>query len=209
MKKKVLIIFKYAHHWNSYITEKFSNYYDTEHLYISDYTNKNFTDIVNDISGLTFDPNMLSYLSGKGIPVILMHINGRPKTMQNNPVYDDLIKDIRKFFLKQCNIAKENGIKKNHIILDPGIGFGKSFEHNFTVIRRLNEICDLGYPVMIGPSRKAFIGDTLGLPLNERIEGTLATVVAGIMNGAKIVRVHDIKEVKRAVKVTEKILASA
>ena len=166
-------------------------------------------DLVNDISGLTFDPNMLSYLSGKGIPVILMHINGRPKTMQNNPAYDDLIKDIRNFFLKQCNIAKENGIKKNHIILDPGIGFGKSFEHNFTVIRRLNEICDLGYPVMIGPSRKAFIGDTLGLPLNERIEGTLATVVAGIMNGAKIVRVHDIKEVKRAVKVTEKILASA
>ena len=166
-------------------------------------------DLVNDISGLTFDPNMLSYLSGKGIPVILMHINGRPKTMQNNPVYDDLIKDIRNFFLKQCNIAKENGIKKNHIILDPGIGFGKSFEHNFTVIRRLNEICDLGYPVMIGPSRKAFIGDTLGLPLNERIEGTLATVVAGIMNGAKIVRVHDVKEVKRAVKITEKILASA
>jgi len=166
-------------------------------------------DLVNDISGLTFDPNMLSYLSGKGIPVILMHINGRPKTMQNNPVYDDLIKDIRNFFLKQCNIAKENGIKKNHIILDPGIGFGKSFEHNFTVIRRLNEICDLGYPVMIGPSRKAFIGDTLGLPLNERIEGTLATVVSGIMNGAKIVRVHDVKEVKRAVKVTEKILASA
>ncbi len=166
-------------------------------------------DLVNDISGLTFDPNMLSYLSGKDIPVILMHINGRPKTMQNNPVYDDLIKDIINFFLKQCKIAKENGIKKNHIILDPGIGFGKSFEHNFTVIRRLNEICDLGYPVMIGPSRKAFIGDTLGLPLNERIEGTLATVVAGIMNGAKIVRVHDIKEVKRAVKVTEKILASA
>ena len=111
--------------------------------------------------------------------------------------------------IHSAKLAKENGIKKNHIILDPGIGFGKSFEHNFTVIRRLNEICDLGYPVMIGPSRKAFIGDTLGLPLNERIEGTLATVVAGIMNGAKIVRVHDIKEVKRAVKVTEKILASA
>jgi dihydropteroate synthase len=152
---------------------------------------------------------MLSYLSGKDIPVILMHINGRPKTMQNNPVYDDLIKDISKFFLKQCNIAMENGIKKNHIILDPGIGFGKSFEDNFTLIRKLNDICDLGYPVMIGPSRKAFIGDALDLSLNERIEGTLATVVAGIMNGAKIVRVHDVKEVKRAVKITEKILASA
>ena len=103
----------------------------------------------------------------------------------------------------------ENGIKKNHIILDPGIGFGKSFEDNFTLIRKLNDICDLGYPVMIGPSRKAFIGDALDLSLNERIEGTLATVVAGIMNGAKIVRVHDVKEVKRAVKITEKILASA
>ena len=166
-------------------------------------------DLVNDISGLTFDPNMLSYLSGKGIPVILMHINGRPKTMQNNPVYDDLIKDISKFFHKQCNIARENGIKKNHIILDPGIGFGKSFEDNFTIIRRFYDICDLGYPVMIGPSRKAFIGNTLSLPPNERIEGTLATVVAGIMNGAKIVRVHDVKEVNRAVKITEKILASA
>ena len=166
-------------------------------------------DLVNDISGLTFDPNMLSYLSGKGIPVILMHINGRPKTMQNNPVYDDLIKDISKFFHKQCNIARENGIKKNHIILDPGIGFGKSFEDNFSIIRRLNDICDLGYPVMIGPSRKAFIGNSLSLPPNERIEGTLATVVAGIMNGAKIVRVHDVKEVNRAVKITEKILASA
>ena len=166
-------------------------------------------DLVNDISGLTFDPNMLSYLSGKDIPVILMHINGRPKTMQNNPVYDDLIKDISKFFHKQCNIARENGIKKNHIILDPGIGFGKSFEDNFTLIRRLNDICDLGYPVMIGPSRKAFIGDALELSLNERIEGTLASVVAGIMNGAKIVRVHDVKEVNRAVKITEKILASA
>ena len=166
-------------------------------------------DLVNDISGLTFDPNMLSYLSGKDIPVILMHINGRPKTMQNNPVYDDLIKDISKFFHKQCNIARENGIKKNNIILDPGIGFGKSFEDNFSIIRRLNDICDLGYPVMIGPSRKAFIGNALDLSLNERIEGTLASVVAGIMNGAKIVRVHDVKEVKRAVKITEKILASA
>ncbi len=126
-------------------------------------------DLVNDISGLTFDPNMLSYLSGKDIPVILMHINGRPKTMQNNPVYDDLIKDMRNFFLKQCNIARENGIKKNHIILDPGIGFGKSFEDNFTLIRKLNDICDLGYPVMIGPSRKAFIGDAHDMSLNELI----------------------------------------
>ena len=166
-------------------------------------------DMVNDISGLTFDPNMLSLLSGKDIPVIIMHINGKPKTMQRNPVYDNLVKDIKNFLSQQSKVAEENGIKNNHIILDPGIGFGKNFDHNFTLINRLDEICSLGYPVMIGPSRKAFIGDVLDSPPDDRIEGTLATIVAGIMNGAKIVRVHDVKEVSRVVRVTEKIIASA
>tara|TARA_B100000287_G_scaffold413557_1_gene445213 strand:- start:193 stop:972 length:780 start_codon:yes stop_codon:yes gene_type:complete len=164
-------------------------------------------DIVNDISGLTFDPDMIPLLSGKDIPVIIMHINGRPKTMQKNPIYNDLVDDIRNFLKCQSNLAEESGIKNNHIILDPGIGFGKTFDHNFTLLKRLDEICSLGYPVMIGPSRKAFIGDVLNLPPDERKEGTLATVVAGIMNGAKIVRVHDVKEVSRAVKITEKIIA--
>ena len=166
-------------------------------------------DIVNDISGLTFDPNMLPLLSGKDIPVIIMHINGKPKTMQKNPAYDDLVEDIKSFLNHQSKVAEESGIKKSHIILDPGIGFGKTFDHNFTLLRRLDEICSLGYPIMIGPSRKAFIGDVLDLPPDDRIEGTLATIVAGIMNGAKIVRVHDVKEVNRVVKITEKILASA
>tara|TARA_Y100001970_G_scaffold132388_1_gene163332 strand:- start:1693 stop:2478 length:786 start_codon:yes stop_codon:yes gene_type:complete len=165
--------------------------------------------IVNDISGLTFDQNMLPLLSGKDIPVIIMHINGKPKTMQKNPTYCNLIEDIRSFLKHQSLVAEEAGIKKNHIILDPGIGFGKSFDHNFILLRRLDEICSLGYPVMIGPSRKAFIGDALDLPPSDRMEGTLATIVAGIMNGAKIVRVHDVKEVKRVVKITEKIIASA
>ena len=166
-------------------------------------------DMVNDISGLTFDSNMLPLLSGKDIPVIIMHINGKPKTMQNNPVYDDLVEDIKRFLYHQSKVAEESGIKKEHIILDPGIGFGKTFDHNFTLLRRLDEICSLGYPIMIGPSRKAFIGDVLELPPDDRIEGTLATIVVGIMNGAKIVRVHDVKEVNRVVKITEKILASA
>ena len=165
-------------------------------------------DIVNDISGLTFDLDMLPLLSRKDIPIIIMHINGKPKTMQKNPTYTDLIKDIISFLRRQSDFAVKGGIKKNHIILDPGIGFGKTFEHNFILLRRIDEICNLGYPVMIGPSRKAFIGDALDLPPNDRIEGTLATVVAGIMNGARIVRVHDVKEVKRAVKITEKIIDS-
>jgi len=120
-----------------------------------------------------------------------------------------LIQDIRNFLKYQSKIAEDGGINKNHIILDPGIGFGKTFEHNFTLLKRLDEICSLGYPVMIGPSRKAFIGDALDLPVDDRIEGTLATVVAGIMNGAKIVRVHDVKEVNRVVKITEKILSAS
>ena len=165
-------------------------------------------DMVNDISGLTFDPDMLYLLSGRDIPVIIMHINGKPNTMQKNPTYVDLVEDIINFLHHQSKVAEENGIKNNHIILDPGIGFGKTFDHNFTLLRRLDEICNLGYPVMIGPSRKAFIGDLLDLSINDRLEGTLATVVAGIMNGAKIVRVHDVKEVNRVVKITEKIMAS-
>jgi len=182
---------------------------DTYKSYVAKRAIEAGADIVNDISGLTFDSKMLPLLSENDIPVIIMHINGRPKTMQNNPVYNDLIKDIKCFLLKQCELAEENGIKKSNIILDPGIGFGKSFEHNFTLIRRLKEISDLGYPLMIGPSRKAFIGDDLNLPPDERLEGTLATVTAGILNGANIVRVHDVKEVSRAVLITEKIMGSA
>ena len=163
-------------------------------------------DIVNDISGLTFDPDMLLLLSKKQTPVIIMHINGKPKTMQKNPTYDDLVKDVISFLRRQSKVAEKSGIKNSHIILDPGIGFGKTFKHNFTLLKRLDEICNLGYPVMIGPSRKAFIGDVLDLPPDDRLEGTLATVVAGIMNGAKIVRVHDVKEVNRVVKITEKII---
>ena len=99
---------------------------------------------------------MLALLSGKNIPVIIMHINGKPKTMQKNPTYDNLIKDIKHFLYQQSKIAEEAGIKNNHIILDPGIGFGKTFEHNFTLLKRLDEICRLGYPVMIGPMKSIY-----------------------------------------------------
>tara|TARA_B110000240_G_C13409272_1_gene414468 strand:- start:672 stop:1088 length:417 start_codon:yes stop_codon:yes gene_type:complete len=135
-----------------------------------------------------------------------MHINGRPKTMQKNISYINLIDDIKQFFLDQISLAHQSGIEKNNIILDPGIGFGKTFGHNFLIIRRLKEFKDFGCPLLIGPSNKAFIGDALDLPLNERVEGTIATIVAGILNGANIVRVHNVKEVKRAVIITENIL---
>ena len=163
-------------------------------------------DFVNDISGLTFDDEMVSLLAQRNIPVVIMHINGKPKTMQKNILYSDLVSDIKRFFNKQCNHAINSGIKESNIMIDPGIGFGKTFDHNFTLLKRLKEFEDLGFPILIGPSRKAFIGDVLNLPSNERVEGTIATIVAGILNGANIIRVHDVKEIKRATIVTEKIL---
>ena len=164
--------------------------------------------IVNDISGLTFDQNMSTFLSGRDIPVIIMHINGKPKTMQSNPLYDDLLNDINSFFKKQIIFAQSNGIDRDNIILDPGIGFGKTFNHNLTIINNLKDLCNLGHPIMVGTSRKAFIGDILDAPPIERVEGTIASVVASVINGANIVRVHDVKEIKKAIMVTEKILAS-
>ena len=164
--------------------------------------------IVNDISGLTFDQNMSTFLSGRDIPVIIMHIKGKPKTMQSNPIYDDLINDINSFFKKQIIFAQSNGIDRDNIILDPGIGFGKTFNHNLTIINNLKGLCNLGHPIMVGTSRKAFIGDILDVPPIKRVEGTIASVVASVINGANIVRVHDVREIKKAIMVTEKILAS-
>ena len=166
-------------------------------------------DIVNDVSGFVMDPKMPTAIANFNAFVILMHMKGTPTNMQENPSYDDLIVDISSFLLYQFNIAKTTGIPTDKIILDPGIGFGKTAAHNFTIIQKLNKFCELGFPIMIGPSRKSFIGTTLDLPPSERIEGTAAAVSAGILNGARIVRVHDVKEMKRVVAITEKIRTAA
>ena len=166
-------------------------------------------DIVNDISGFTLDKRMPAIVAELDVPVILMHMKGTPKNMQNDPAYADLIGEISSFFLTQINVAKSADVSSEKIILDPGIGFGKTIAHNFVLIQKLKEFCDLGYPVLIGPSRKAFIGAILDLPPNDRIEGTAAAVSACILNGARIVRVHDVKEMKRVVTITEKIRTAA
>lgn len=161
--------------------------------------------IINDISGLRFDNNMVGLASEKQVPVIVMHILGNPQNMQNSPSYANLMEELISFFQNRVDVLTSNGINKNKIILDPGIGFGKTMDHNFTIIRELNRIVDLGYPVLVGPSRKAFIGSTLNLPPEDRIEGTAAAVTAAIMNGSHIVRVHDVKEMHRVVKMADKI----
>ncbi len=163
-------------------------------------------DMVNDISGLTFDHNMASLVAERNVPVIIMHIKGKPRDMQKNPNYDNLIKEIKVFFELQIAIAKKAGIDSGNIILDPGIGFGKRLEDNFEIIRELGQISTMGYPVLLGPSRKSFIGLTLDLPIEERMEGTLASITAGVINGARIVRVHDIRATRRTLTITEKIM---
>ena len=162
-------------------------------------------DIINDVSGLSFDNNMIGIVESFNVPVVIMHMKGNPQNMQLNPKYKDIVNEILDFFKMKIKIAIQSGINRSMIILDPGIGFGKTVEHNFELLSRLNEFNVLELPIMIGPSRKSFIGITLDLPPEDRVEGTAAAVSAGVMNGASIVRVHDVKSMKRVVTIIEKV----
>jgi dihydropteroate synthase len=163
--------------------------------------------IVNDISGLTFDPGMAATVGLHKATAVLMHIKGTPTTMQANPVYDDLLGEIKAVLSSAVRRAREEGVAQ--VILDPGIGFGKSVQHNFELIRRLHEFTDLGCPILVGPSRKSFLGAVLDLPVGERLEGTLAACVASVLSGAHIIRVHDVQPVKRAVMVADAIRSAS
>jgi len=165
--------------------------------------------IVNDISGLRFDKKMAQLIGECGVAVVLMHIKGTPYDMQKGEIfYEDVIEEIKKYLSESIEIAKKHGIKDEHIIVDPGIGFGKKVEHNLQIIKRLREIKEMGYPVLLGPSRKSFIGAILELPPAQRVEGTLGACAIGIYNGADILRVHDVKEAKRVAKIVDAILRS-
>ena len=161
--------------------------------------------MVNDISGLNFDSKMIDVVKDYNIPIVIMHIKGTPKNMQINPTYDNIIKEIITYFKTQINLCLDYGIPKSHIILDPGIGFGKLKNDNFLFIKELKTFANLGYPILIGPSRKSFIGLTLDLPVEERLEGTAAAITASIINGARIVRVHDVLQMKRVQIISDKI----
>ena len=165
-------------------------------------------DIVNDISGLSFDRRMIDIIIKHDCPIILMHILGNPKTMQDNPSYDNLISDINNHLLDRANFALNKGVKKHNIILDPGIGFGKKIDDNFSIINNIDQLNDLGYPVLIGVSRKSFIGKTLDVDEDNRIEGTIASNIIALDRGCKIFRVHDIIEAKRSLVIANKILNS-
>ncbi|HEY6953230.1 MAG TPA: dihydropteroate synthase, partial [Bacteroidota bacterium] len=151
--------------------------------------------IVNDISGLTFDPGMPDVVHRHEACVILMHVKGTPKTMQENPVYEDVVGEVTRFLAQQSERARNAGISK--IIVDPGIGFGKNLEHNIQLLKQLRRLTALGRPVLVGPSRKSFIGKLLDARPEDRMEGTAAAVTASILRGANIVRVHDVKQMKK------------
>jgi dihydropteroate synthase len=162
--------------------------------------------MVNDISGLHFDPDMARVVAKAQVPVCLMHIRGNPKNMQEKPAYSDLMGEIINYLEEGLAIAKKAGILHGKIIVDPGIGFGKTVEHNLEILARLRELKVLGCPVLIGTSRKSVIGQVLDLPVEDRLEGTAATVAVSIANGADIIRVHDVKEMARVAKMTDSII---
>ena len=161
--------------------------------------------IINDISGLVMDDRMVHIAAELDVPVIIMHLKGTPMDMQLNPTYENLISEITEFLRTQIQYALKNGVKKHNIIIDPGIGFGKTIEHNFKIIANLEKFKKIGFPLLIGPSRKSFIGNLLKLPPDKRLEGTAASIAIGIVNGARIVRVHDVLEMKRVSSIADKV----
>ncbi len=150
-------------------------------------------DIVNDISGLTFDEEMVETVARYDAGVIIMHIQGTPETMQDNPRYDDLLEEIMGFLTRQAALAEERGVKKEKIILDPGIGFGKTLEDNYHILNNIHRIKEPGYPVLIGLSRKSLIGRLIDEDA-DRLPGTIALNALAVRDGADIIRVHDVAE---------------
>ncbi|MDD3717468.1 MAG: dihydropteroate synthase [Actinomycetota bacterium] len=162
--------------------------------------------MVNEISAMRLDPEMLPLVAEEKVPVCLMHMQGMPKDMQVEPRYDDLMGEIASFLRERAEAAVEGGVAMAKIMVDPGIGFGKTIQHNLEIIHRLGELKSLGYILVLGTSRKRFIGRILDLPEGERVEGTAASVALGIAGGADIVRVHDVKEMVRVARVADAIV---
>ena len=171
-------------------------------------------EIINDISGLRSDPRIAELAHRRGVPLILMHIRGEPRTMQKKPFARDVMKDVTQGLRASISKARKGGVAKSQIILDPGIGFGKSFGQNYELLRKLPELARLGYPLLVGTSRKGFLGATLArhgksAPPEDRLWASAATVTASVLGGAHIVRVHDIAEMAQVVRVADCLLDPA
>lgn len=163
--------------------------------------------IVNDVTALRSDPEMLNLIAGTDVGLVLMHMGGEPRTMQENPTYGDVVEDVIGFLLERVGVAESSGIQRDRIVVDPGIGFGKTLEHNLQLLRSLEKIrAEVGCPILLGPSRKSFIGAVLDLEVDERLEGTAAVVALAVASGVGVVRVHDVKEMTRVVRMAEAVV---
>jgi len=160
-------------------------------------------DIVNDISALRFDAEMSVVIAREQVPVVLMHMQGTPRTMQVEPHYGDVVGEVRDFLVARLYEAMDHGVAREAVIIDPGIGFGKTLDHNLAVLRGLPALAALGQPLLVGASRKTFIGKILDAGPEDRLEGSLAAAVAAVFAGANILRVHDVKETVRAARIAD------
>lgn len=164
--------------------------------------------LINDISAMEIDSLMVDVALKFNCPIVLMHMKGIPKNMQDNPQYHSLISDIKEYLLARIDFVVSKGIDRNKIIIDPGIGFGKTVENNFEIINNLDQFVKMNFPVLLGASRKSFIGASLNLPEKDRLEGSIAANIIGLQKGAKIFRVHDVVETNRAMVIANKIFNS-
>ena len=164
--------------------------------------------MINDISGLRFDREMARVAASFDVPVIIMHIRGTPRIMQRNPRYKNLIKEIISYLRKGIDIALTAGVSSKNIIIDPGMGFGKTVRHNLQIIKNLAELKTLNQPILMGVSRKSFIGKVLDLPPQERLEGGLAAVSLAVFAGTRIIRTHDVRSTRRVVDLVQAVLDS-
>ena len=160
-------------------------------------------DVVNDISAMRFDPEMVRVIAAAKVPVVLMHMQGTPRTMQERPYYRDVVEEVKGFLQERIEFALESGVGPEQILVDPGIGFGKELEHNLALLRGLAALASLGRPILVGPSRKTFIGKILGVGPEERLEGSLAAAVAAVLAGANMIRIHDVREARRAIGIAD------
>jgi dihydropteroate synthase len=166
--------------------------------------------LINDVTALRGDPSMASVVEKAACPVILMHMQGEPKTMQNEPYYDDVVREVKDYLAQRAEYAISAGVRPENIILDPGIGFGKNLEHNLTLLRNLDAVVDLGFPVLVGASRKRFIGEISGIQeARGRVFGTVATTVLAYERGASYFRVHDVRANREALAVSEAVLRAS
>jgi len=180
---------------------------DTRRLTVAERAVELGATIVNDVTALRYDPDLAGFIAQNDLGVVLMHMQGSPKSMQAEPHYDDVIREIGEFFRERIDYATSEGISRERIALDPGIGFGKLLEHNLSILKSTHDWLDLGRPVLIGPSRKRFIGELLGVEPPERVYGTIGACVASLYAGARIFRVHDVRPVKQALDVAYRILS--